>query len=144
MGRVHGYEFPDDLLYHVDNNIWVALRDNRTVSLGLTAYACALAGSVTVFTPKPVGRGVDRNKSGAMVETAKWVGPVRIPFDAEIVAVNEAAVADPGLINRDPYGRGWLLRLRPENWMPEQAHLFTGAVATQAFEQRMHQDGLGA
>ena len=86
MARAKGCEFPDELFYNVDNNVWVRREADGTVTLGMTAYAAALAGQIVSCTPKKVGRGVDKDKSAATVESGKWVGPVKSPVAGEVVA----------------------------------------------------------
>ncbi|MDH4191625.1 MAG: glycine cleavage system protein H, partial [Betaproteobacteria bacterium] len=75
------------------------------------------------------------------IESGKWVGPVKAPVSGELLAVNDAAVANPKIVNADPYGAGWLIRLRPTNWEAEAAGLVTGAAIAPAFEARMASDG---
>lgn len=141
MASVKNCNLPDDLFYNVENNVWARKEADGTVTIGMTAYACALAGEVVAYTPKKVGRSVDLNKSAATVESGKWVGPVKAPVSGEVVAVNEAVSASPKTINADPYGTGWLVKMKPSNWDGDSASLVTGAAVTQAFEQKMTADG---
>lgn len=141
MASVRNCNLPDDLYYNVENNVWARKEPDGTVTVGMTAYACALAGEVVAYTPKRVGRGVDLNKSAATVESGKWVGPVKAPVSGEVVAVNEAVSASPRTINADPYGSGWLVKIKPANWDADAASLVTGAAAMQAFEAKMAADG---
>ncbi len=143
MGVVRGCEIPEDLLYDVDNNVWARVEDDGTVTVGLTSYACALAGQIVYYTPKKVGKAVKKGKSCATVESGKWVGPVKSPVAGEIVAVNDAVAANPGLINSDPYGEGWVVKLKPSDLEADKADLATGAAALEAFEKKMEADGFG-
>lgn len=141
MATVKGCNIPEDLYYNVENNVWARREADGTVTLGVTAYAAALAGQMVSCTPKKVGRTVELNKSAATVESGKWVGPVRSPVAGEVVAVNNAVVSAPATINSDPYGSGWLVKLRPGNWDAESASLVTGAAAVAAFEAKMNAEG---
>lgn len=141
MASVKNCNLPDDLYYNVENNVWARREPDGTVTIGMTAYACALAGEVVAYTPKKIGRGVDRNKSAATVESGKWVGPVKAPVSGEVVAVNEVVTASPKTINADPYGAGWLVKIKPANWDADAASLVTGTAAMQAFETKMAADG---
>jgi len=116
MATVKGCNIPDDLFYNVDNNVWARREDDGTVTIGMTTYAAALAGQIVSCTPKKVGRSVELNKSAATVESGKWVGPVKAPVSGEVVAINEAVTSSPGTINADPYGSGWMVKLKPSNW----------------------------
>lgn len=141
MASVKNCNLPDDLFYNIENNVWARKESDGSVTIGMTAYACALAGEVVAFTPKKVGRSVEMNKSAATVESGKWVGPVKTPVAGEVLAINEALSASPKTINADPYGSGWLVRLKPANWDADAAVLVTGAAVAPAFEAKMAADG---
>ena len=74
MGAVRGCNLPDDLLYNVESNIRTRREADGNVTIGLTAYACSLAGGVVSYTPKKIGKAVEKDKSCATVESGKWVG----------------------------------------------------------------------
>ncbi|MGB8436933.1 MAG: glycine cleavage system protein GcvH [Burkholderiales bacterium] len=141
MASVKNCNLPDDLYYNVENNVWVRKESDGTVTVGMTAYACALAGEVVAYTPKKVGRTVEANKSCATVESGKWVGPVKTPIAGEVAAINDAVAVKPGAINKDPYGEGWLVKLKPSNLDAELGTLVTGAAVAPAFEAKMTTDG---
>jgi glycine cleavage system H protein len=141
MGTVRGCSIPEDLLYNIDSNVWARREADGTVTVGLTSYACSLAGEIVAYTPKKVGKRVEKDKSCATVESGKWVGPVKAPVGGEVVAVNDAVAARPGIINKDPYTQGWIVKLKPVNWDADAAALKTGADALAAFEAKMQADG---
>ena len=116
MPTVRGCNLPDDLLYDVENQIWFKELGDGTVKLGMTAVATAMAGKLVAFTPKSVGKDVKAGKSCATVESGKWVGPAKTAAGGTVVAINEALAANPSLANADPYGEGWLVILKPEDW----------------------------
>jgi len=141
MASVKGCNIPDDLYYNVENNVWARREGDGTVTIGMTTYAAALAGQIVSCTPKKVGRSVEQNKSAATVESGKWVGPVKAPVSGEVVAINEAVTSSPGTINSDPYGSGWMVKLKPSNWDADSAALITGGAVAAAFETKMNADG---
>ena len=141
MATIKGCNIPDDLYYNVDNNVWLRREADGTVTLGMTAYAAALAGQIVSYTPKKVGRSVERNKSAATVESGKWVGPVKAPVSGEVVAINEAVVSSPATINADPYGSGWMVKLKPADWDADSGGLVTGGAVAAAFEAKMNAEG---
>jgi glycine cleavage system H protein len=143
MAEVRGYDFPDDLYYQPEDDVWARLESDGGLVVGMTAYACSLSGQIVAFTPKKPGRFVEAGRSLATVESGKWVGPVKAPVSGEIIAVNTALYDDPGLINADPYGAGWMIRLKPADWAAQSARLVTGAAIVPAFEAKMHEDGFG-
>jgi len=142
MAVILGCEFPEDRYYHPRFNIWVRPQGER-VQIGLTAYACALAGQFIDFVPRLPGQHVYRGRTCASLESLVWVGPVRSPLAGEVVAVNEEVVAHPALINDDPYENGWLISLRPFDWGLDQQDLLQGEQAMQAWRERMQADGFG-
>jgi glycine cleavage system H protein len=141
MASVKNCNLPDDLYYNVENNVWARKEADGTVTVGMTAYACALAGEIVAYTPKKVGRSVDLNKSLATVESGKWVGPVKAPVSGEVVAINDALSGNAKGINADPYGGGWLVRVKPSAWDAESGALVTGTAVATAFEAKMTADG---
>lgn len=141
MGAVKGCNIPEDLSYNVENNVWVRMESDGNITIGMTSYACSLAGAIVSYTPKKTGKSVDQDKSCATVESGKWVGPVKAPVAGEVVAINDAVAAKPGMINDDPYGAGWLIKLKPDDWAGQSGDLVTGAAAMSKFEQKMDADG---
>jgi glycine cleavage system H protein len=140
MPIVRGCDLPDDLLYDVNNNIWYRENADGTVTLGMTAVAAAMAGQLVAFTPKRTGRSVDAGKSCATVESGKWVGPAKIAFNAEVVEVNDALTATPKLANADPYGQGWMVKVRPKDWAAAKANLVPGTAVAGPFDAKMAAD----
>jgi glycine cleavage system H protein len=141
MATVRGCNLPDDLLYDVENHVWYRELDDGNVRIGMTAVAAALAGQLVAVTPKKVGRSVKAGKSCATVESGKWVGPARSAAAGEVVAINDEVVATPTLANEDPYEKGWLLDLAPEDWDGVRAGLLTGEAMVAAYEAKMAADG---
>jgi len=141
MPDVRGCQMPDDLLYDVDNHIWLKELDDGNIKIGMTTVATAMAGQLVAFTPKKVGRAVQAGKSCATVESGKWVGPAKSAAGGEVVAVNDELVAKPTLANEDPYGAGWLVIIKPEDWASVKAKLTQGAQVAPEYEAKMDADG---
>lgn len=130
----YGCVVPSDLLYDVDDNVWVRL-EGEDVVLGMTDVAQTMCGKFVQVTWKAPGRTVKRGRSLAIIESAKWVGPFPTPLTGEIVANNEAGfAADPLAANRDPYGAGWLYRLRPSDLEQERGALVDGETAFERYK----------
>ena len=141
MPDVRGCNLPDDLLYDVENHIWYREMPDGNVKLGMTTVATAMAGQLVAFTPKKPGRKVDAGKSCATVESGKWVGPAKSAAAGEIVAVNEDLVNKPALANDDPYGEGWLVIVKPDDWAAVKATLVPGSAVAVPYEAKMAADG---
>jgi glycine cleavage system H protein len=141
MPVVRGCNLPDDLLYDVDNNIWYREQPDGSVRLGMTAVAAAMAGQLVAFTPKKAGRKVEAGKSCATIESGKWVGPAKVAFSGEVIAVNDDLVAKPATANADPYGAGWMVQVKADDWAAAKAKLVPGAEVAPKYEAKMAADG---
>ncbi|MET7332841.1 glycine cleavage system protein GcvH [Nonomuraea sp. NPDC005650] len=105
---------PDDLSYTKEHE-WVAgLDDGLTVTIGVTAFAAESLGDVVFVQLPDVGANVEPGESVGEVESTKSVNEIYTPVGGEIVEVNQAVVDDPSLVNSDPYGEGWMFRVRVE------------------------------
>jgi glycine cleavage system H protein len=141
MPVVRGCQFPDELLYDVENHIWIQEVADGNLKLGMTSVAVAMAGQLVAFTPKKVGRSVKAGKSCATIESGKWVGPAKSLAAGEVVAVNQEVVETPSLANDDPYGRGWLVILKPEDWNSVKGALKPGAEVAAPYDAKMAAEG---
>ncbi len=141
MPTVRGCDLPEDLLYDVANHIWFKELGDGTVRVGMTVVATAMAGRLVAVTPKRVGRSVKAGKSCATIESGKWVGPAKVAAAGEVLEVNESLVAKPDTANDDPYGEGWLIILKPEDWDSVRPTLTPGADVAAAYEAKMAGDG---
>jgi glycine cleavage system H protein len=141
MPTVKGCNLPDDLLYDVENQIWFRELGDGTVKLGMTAVATAMAGKLVAYTPKAVGKDVKAGKSCATVESGKWVGPAKSAAGGMIVAINDTLTSNPSTANADPYGEGWLIILKPEDWDTVKGSLVPGAQVAGPYETKMAADG---
>jgi glycine cleavage system H protein len=105
--------YPEDLLYHPEHD-WARIdaADPAVATLGITWYAQDSLGEVVFFDLPAVGASVDKDSSYAEVESVKAVSDVIAPLSGEIVEVNGALSDDPQKINEDPYGEGWLVKVR--------------------------------
>ncbi len=101
---------PDDLLYHAEHD-WARI-DEGEAALGITWFAQDALGEVVFFEPPAVGTALVQGEPYAEVESVKAVSDVIAPLSGEIVAVNETLADAPHAINEDPYGEGWLVRVR--------------------------------
>jgi glycine cleavage system H protein len=105
--------YPDDLLYHAEHD-WARIDadDPAAATLGITWYAQDSLGEVVFLDLPAVGTSVSKDAPYAEVESVKAVSDVIAPLSGEIVEVNEALGDNPAMINEDPYGEGWLVKLR--------------------------------
>ncbi len=141
MAVIGNCNLPEDLYYIVDKHVW-ARRDGDLVTIGMTDVAQHLAKTIIAVTPKAAGKPVRKGRNVATVESGKWVGPVPAPVSGQIAEVNENLPANPGLINSDPYGAGWVARLLPDNWEADAADLVTGADGVAAYRRFLEAEGI--
>lgn len=141
MPDVRGCHLPDDLLYDVENHIWVRELDDGKIKLGMTTIATAMAGQLVSFTPKKVGRKVKPGKSCGTVESGKWVGPAKSLAGGEVIEVNEQLVGKPSTANDDPYEAGWMVIIQPDDWDSVKGLLLPGTGVAAAYEAKMDADG---
>ena len=102
--------YPEDLLYHPEHD-WARV-DGDEATLGITWYAQDSLGEVVFFEPPSVGSQLSRDDSYDEVESVKAVSDVIAPLSGEVIAVNEQLADEPALINEDPYGTGWLVKIK--------------------------------
>lgn len=102
--------YPDDLLYHSEHD-WARV-EGEEATFGVTWYAQDALGEVVYFDLPKVGSTVTSGDAYAEVESVKAVSDVFAPLSGEIVAVNETLADGPEAINEDPYGKGWLVKVR--------------------------------
>jgi glycine cleavage system H protein len=141
LAVVNNCDLPEDLYYVVEKHVW-ARRDGDLVTVGMTDVAQNLAKTIIAVTPKTPGKTVAKGRNIATVESGKWVGPVPAPVSGEIVEVNAALATSPSLINSDPYGEGWVARLRPADWGAEATDLASGPAGIEAYRQFLDDQGI--
>jgi len=142
MAQVRGCNIPEDRFYWPEKHAWARLEEDGTVTIGITDVAQHMAKGIINATPKDVGRTVQKGKSAGTLESGKWVGPVTSPITGEIVVINEAAKAKPALINEDPYGEGWFVKVKPADWVGESASLVTGEMGVAAYQKFLEEQGI--
>ena len=114
--------YPDDLRYHEEHD-WARIEGDQA-TLGITWFAQDSLGEVVFFDPPEVGGTIQKDSSYAEVESVKAVSDVIAPLSGEIVEVNDALADAPEQINEDPYGAGWLVKVRLSS--PEEAETLLG------------------
>jgi glycine cleavage system H protein len=105
--------YPSDLKYHPEHD-WARI-EGDTATFGITWYAQEQLGEVVFFEPPAVGTEVTKDQPYTEVESVKAVSDVVAPLSGEILEINEALADDPEQINEDPYGGGWMVKVRLSN-----------------------------
>lgn len=141
MAKVKEYDLPDDLYYHREH-MWLRA-EGDVATVGLDDFAQKLAGEIQFVELPDADDEVGANEVVGTVETGKWVGKLYSPVSGAIVEVNEGVGDDPSLINSDPYGAGWLFKLRMSD-AGELAALLQGAAAVTWLEGEVAKHDTGA
>ncbi len=105
-------ELPGDLRY-TEEHEWLRQEEDGTVTVGITDHAQGALGDLVYVELPEVGQSVDAGGDMAVVESVKAASDVYAPVSGEVVAVNEDLSDDPEKVNGDPYGDGWIVRLKP-------------------------------
>ncbi|MHB1928567.1 MAG: glycine cleavage system protein GcvH [Acidimicrobiales bacterium] len=141
MSSVRGCDIPEDLHYLVEKHVW-ARADGDVVEVGLTDVAQGMAKTIISVSLKAPGKLAKKGKSVATVESGKWVGPVPSPVNGEILAVNDILTTSPAKINDDPYGEGWVARIRCPDWAVDSADLVTGSEGVERYREFLESEGI--
>jgi len=111
--EIQGYNMPDELFYE-ENHFWVREEGDLLV-MGMDDFAQKMAGEIVYVQLPDEGKALQTGKKFAKIESGKWLGKVYAPVNGELAAVNEELESNPGLINEDCYGKGWLYKIKPQD-----------------------------
>ncbi len=126
------YNTPSDLLYSSTHE-WVTTEGDQ-VTVGISDYAQHALGDVVFVELPEVGQSLSQGEGFGVVESVKAASDVYAPISGEVTAINEALLDAPETLNSDPYGAGWMLKLRPSDWEGEQGSLLDAAAYEQHVE----------
>jgi glycine cleavage system H protein len=108
-----GYNMPDEL-YYEENHFWVR-DDGDLLTMGMDDFAQKMAQEIVYVQLPDEGKILKAGKKFAKLESGKWLGKVFAPVNGELAAVNEELETNPGLINEDCYGQGWMYKIKPDD-----------------------------
>jgi glycine cleavage system H protein len=135
--KVRGYLLDLDRHYDPGGHLWVDVLGEGRVRVGMHSLGVEIAGEMVQIALKEVATRLARGRAFATLEAERFVGPLTMPISGMILARNRAAVVDPRIIARDPFGEGWLAEIEPSN-PAELRSLIHGPKAVRAwFEKRV-------
>ena len=108
-----GYEVSEDVMYD-DHHFWVK-KEGDLLVMGMDDFAQKLAGEIVYIQLPDDGKKIKKGKKFAKVESGKWLGKVFAPVAGTIDCVNEELESNPGLVNEDCYGAGWMYKIKPKS-----------------------------
>lgn len=111
--EIQGYNMPEEL-YYEENHFWVKEEGDFLV-MGMDDFAQKMAGEIVYVQLPDEGKILKMGKKFAKLESGKWLGKVYAPVNGELEAVNEELETNPGLINDDCYGEGWMYKIKPSD-----------------------------
>ncbi len=109
--EIQGYHMPDEL-YYEENHFWVREEGDLLV-MGMDDFGQKMAGEIVYVQLPDEGKVLKAGKKFAKIESGKWLGKVFAPVNGELAEVNEELEINPGLINEDCYGKGWMYKIKP-------------------------------
>ena len=111
--KIDEYDCPENLYYHKEHN-WARV-EGDVVVVGITDFSQKLAGAIKRVETLEEDDEVTQDKPMGTISSGKWTGKIYAPFSGEIIEVNEDVEDEPNLINDDPYGDGWIVKIAPSN-----------------------------
>jgi glycine cleavage system H protein len=128
-------QFPADLHYLVEHDVWARLHGDGTATVGITALGIKLSGEIYMCRVKPVGSEIEQGRAVAVVELAKAIVSVKCAVGGTVQAVNPLLEERPELVHRDPYGEGWLARLALRDLAADLPQLVQGDAVLEAMSR---------
>lgn len=111
--KVKDYELKDDLLYDKDYG-WIKIVGD-IATLGVIEFGVKQTKEIAYVELPELGKKLKKGENYAVMEAAKWAGALKMPLSGEIIEVNEKLLDNPELLNKDPYGKGWIAKVKIEN-----------------------------
>ena len=127
--KVGDYNLPDELYYHEEHS-WAKVEDGK-VKIGMNDMFQATAGDIVYVDLPFEGDEVTAGETCGKLQSSKWIGKLVSPVSGEIVEVNEEINNDSTMINKDPYGEGWLVLIEPSAWDDEKGSLMSGPAVVE-------------
>jgi glycine cleavage system H protein len=127
---------PSDLKY-LDSHEWARVESDGTVTIGISDHAQGALGDLVFVEVPEVGKSLSKGGAAAVVESVKAASDVYSPLSGEVIAANDSLGSAPELVNQDPYGQGWLFRIKPSN-SAELGQLLDAKAYEKALEAEGH------
>lgn len=138
----NGCLIPKDLYYDIENQVWIKLNEDGTVTYGMTDVGQTRSGKLLHIRIKDVGKFVKKGKPIASLESGKWAGPIPAVIEGEVVKRNEELLEQADIINYDPYVRGWIAIVKPADLERDIKDLVTGEKAIQAMKEYIDREDI--
>ena len=130
--EVAGFGVALDRAYDPSGHFWISMPSDDRARIGMDSLGIETSGTIAQLAFLPIGEQLKRGEAFGSLEAAKFVGPLTSPLSGAVVATNDAVVGDPALLERDPYGEGWLIEMALAE-PSELGELISGADAIPAW-----------
>lgn len=130
---------PDELYYDPKDHLWSRV-ESELVRIGLDQFGQKSAGTVAYIKLLPAGKQVLKGRAFGSLEAGKYIGPLKAQVSGRIVEVNPEVLAEPTLVNTDPYGRGWFVVIEPSNLDADLQDRIQGTEAIQTWLEAEHRE----
>jgi glycine cleavage system H protein len=127
---------PADLKY-LDSHEWARVESDGTITVGISDHAQGALGDLVFVEVPEVGKSLKKGNAAAVVESVKAASDVYSPVSGEVIAANETLGSAPELVNQDPYGQGWLFKIKPSN-KDELSQLLDSSAYGKVVESEAH------
>lgn len=134
MADIEGYNIPEDLIYH-EEDTWIKIEDDK-VRVGMSDFFQQAAGDIVYVDLPFEGDEVKQGEAFGKAQSSKWIGKLIAPLSGTIEEVNYELDSDSTIINKDPYGEGWVMVMTPSNLDEEKESLIEGMEAIVAWIKR--------
>jgi glycine cleavage system H protein len=135
MAEIKGYNMPDDLYFNAEHS-W-ARADGNKVTVGMDEFFQKEAGDVVFIDLPDEGEEVSQGEVCGKIQSRKWIGKLVAPISGEIVTINEELEEDTSLINKDCYGKGWVLVIEASDIESDLAKLVHGSAVAEFIEKEI-------
>lgn len=122
MAEVQGYNFPDELYYQIDHS-WARVEEDGNVTIGMDQFFAEEAGDIVYVDLPFEDDDIEAGETCGKLQSSKWIGKMLAPISGAVVETNEELEANAGLINEDPYGEAWVMKVEPSNLEEDLAKL---------------------
>lgn len=135
---IDGFEIDTDLVYDIEAHLWMRFTTEGIVRVGIDPLGVETFGTLSQIALVGAPHDLDRGVQFGSMEAEKFVGTLLSPIPGRLTSRNEKVVVDPGIVQRDPYGEGWLIEVRTDADPSSLVYLVHGTEAvTEAFERRI-------
>ncbi len=138
--KVKGFEIRTELLYDLQHHMWIGELVDDRVRIGMDPLGLETSGTLAHLSIVAVGTEVRRGEPFGSLEAEKYVGPLVAPLSGRVAVVNEEVLSNPGMVQSDPYGMGWMIELEATDLAAERSQLVSGETEIRTrFAQKVTQ-----